>query len=81
MIKISRIPQFFTLISNLQMSSYTNNFINKMPSIVRLLKILFLFFLILHVMGCTYWRFWIYVDETYFIPESDEVDLCDANMK
>ena len=56
-----------------------------MPSIVRLFKILFLFFLILHVFGCVYWRFWLYVDTTYFLPPAEwsmeEVgEVCDMHM-
>jgi hypothetical protein len=60
------------------------DFTQRHPSVMRLVKILFLFFMILHVMSCTYWRMYLSVKARYFnaanLVESESYeDYCDPD--
>ena len=84
MIKIIRIPLFFKILKDIWLPRPIIDYLQRVPSIVRLIKILFLFFMILHVMSCFYWRTYIYVNDNYFDAEGlsdQEFDsLCDDKL-
>ena len=85
MIKIIRIPLFFRILKKIWMPTAIREYFQRLPSIVRLFKILFLFFMILHVMSCFYWRCYLYIDAEYFDAASLDEDefslICDKDLK
>ena len=81
-IKLAEVPAFFRIANSLRPPLSIGLLVRRYPSITRLLKVVLLFTIIIHVVGCVYWRFHIFLKHYYYEIQADDSALeenCDPD--